>query len=212
MVLCHAPTTDQIDRMARIFNVSHSTFWTLYEKNRDSYDRGDLAPREYWSEFAQGVSLAIDDRTIDQLRQWDIEMWSSTDFAMMQWVKDLRVAGYKTALLSNLHQAFVVHLRGNAEWLKDFDCPLFSSDLRLTKPDPAIFRVCLQILGLQAHEVLFIDDREKNVVAARGEDIAAIRYQSVEQLTRELEMLDFKVFPPKAAGVAADPRLGCNAK
>jgi putative hydrolase of the HAD superfamily len=48
-----------------------------------------------------------------------------------------------------------------------FDVILDSSVVGLRKPDPAIYRLTCERLGLQPSELLFVDDLECNVVAAR---------------------------------------------
>jgi putative hydrolase of the HAD superfamily len=195
MVLCHKPTPQQIDRIAAIFGVNHDAFWTLYEKNRGLYDRGDITPLEYWSRFAEDTGCTLADDTIEQLQNWDIEMWSSVVAPMIDWARRLSAAGYKTAILSNLHQGFAWYLGKHAEWLESFNSRIFSSEVQLVKPDPAIFRLCLQNLEMNASEVLFVDDRDANVEAARQEGMTAIRFNSVEELRVELDEIAFDVLP-----------------
>jgi putative hydrolase of the HAD superfamily len=195
MVLCHKPTPQQIDRIARVFGVSHDAFWTLYEKNRGLYDRGDLTPAQYWIRFAEDTGATLDDTTMEWLQNWDIEMWSSAVAPMMDWARRLRATGYKTAILSNLHQRFAWHLRRHAKWLQTFDCQIFSSEVRLTKPDSRIFQLCVERLGVEGQEVLFVDDREVNVRAAERAGMTAICFHSVRGLRDDLDKVAFDVLP-----------------
>jgi 2-haloacid dehalogenase len=55
------------------------------------------------------------------------------------------------------------------------------------KPDPQIYRILLDRLAQPAHECLFIDDSEKNVVAARQMGIHAIHFHSPEALRVQLQ-------------------------
>lgn len=195
MVLCQKPTWENIDRIARVFGVSHDAFWTLYERNRGLYDRGDLTPTQYWLRFADDTGTTLDEGTTEQLQNWDIEMWSTVATPMIDWARRLRAAGYRTAILSNLHQGFVWYLRKNAQWLQTFDCQIFSSEVGLVKPDPAIFQLSLKTLALEGQEVPFVDDREANVEAAQRVGMTAIRFQSVEALSVELNRITFNVVP-----------------
>jgi putative hydrolase of the HAD superfamily len=70
-----------------------------------------------------------------------------------------------------------------------FDVTLSSCFLGLRKPQPAIYRRALDILGKPAERILFIDDREENVTAARAAGIKGIRFDGAEQLRRDLETL-----------------------
>ena len=125
LVLCLPPTTEAVDRMAGVFGIDHGTFWSLYEKNRGPYDRGDLDGTEYWSRFASEAGISIDEDATRSLRIWDIEMWSRLNEPLLRWARNLRSAGYRTAVLSNLHTEFTTHVRKNCPWFEYFDYPVF---------------------------------------------------------------------------------------
>jgi putative hydrolase of the HAD superfamily len=59
----------------------------------------------------------------------------------------------------------------------------------LRKPEPAIYRRALDILGSPPGRVLFIDDREENVDAGLAAGMKAIRYTGADALRGELERL-----------------------
>ncbi len=58
--------------------------------------------------------------------------------------------------------------------------------LGLRKPQPAIYRRALDILGRPAQRILFIDDREENVATAASEGMKTIRFEGAETLRRDL--------------------------
>ena len=68
-----------------------------------------------------------------------------------------------------------------------FQVALSSCYLGLRKPEPAIYRRALDILGRPAKRVLFIDDREENVAGAITAGMKAIRFDSAEALRRKLK-------------------------
>jgi putative hydrolase of the HAD superfamily len=59
----------------------------------------------------------------------------------------------------------------------------------LRKPDPAIYRRALDILGSDPKRTLFIDDRQENVDGAVGVGMRAIRFTGAEALRSELGRL-----------------------
>ena len=67
-----------------------------------------------------------------------------------------------------------------------FQVALSSCYLGLRKPEPAIYRRALDILGKPAQRVLFIDDRAENVAGALNAGMKAIRFEGAEALRREL--------------------------
>lgn len=72
---------------------------------------------------------------------------------------------------------------GLKQYLSTFFC---SGYVGLRKPDPAIYRLALEVLQVPASETIFIDDREKNADAARSLGIHAIHYTGPDALRAEL--------------------------
>ena len=195
LVLCLPPTKEAVDRMAEVFGIDRETFWSLYEKNRGPYDRGDLDGTEYWSRFASDAGTSIDEGATRSLRTWDIEMWSRLNEPLMRWARNLRSAGYRTAVLSNLHIEFAAHVRKNCPWLEHFDYPVFSSEVRCIKPDREIYEHCLRRLRVDPAEAIFLDDREANIRAAREKGITALQYSTTDQLRKDLGSIGFDLLP-----------------
>ena len=70
-----------------------------------------------------------------------------------------------------------------------FEVALSSCYLGLRKPEPAIYRRALDILGAPPERVLFIDDREENVAGAAAAKMKAICFENADALRRELVSL-----------------------
>ena len=70
-----------------------------------------------------------------------------------------------------------------------FKVTLSSCYLGLRKPDLAIYRRALDILGRAAERILFIDDREENTIAAERAGLKTIRFQGADALRRDLGSL-----------------------
>jgi putative hydrolase of the HAD superfamily len=88
--------------------------------------------------------------------------------AMADAVRQIRAAGYKTALLTNISR------EGEAIFTKLFpvdelfDVIVDSSKVGMRKPDPEIYRLTCSRLGVAPERCLFIDDLLCNVEAADG--------------------------------------------
>ena len=67
-----------------------------------------------------------------------------------------------------------------------FKVTLSSCYLGLRKPERAIYRRALDILGRPAERILFIDDRAENVAGAVAAGLKAFRFEGAEALRREL--------------------------
>jgi len=72
---------------------------------------------------------------------------------------------------------------------KYFKVSLSSCYLGLRKPEPAIYKRALDILGRPAERVLFIDDRPENVAGAQEEGIKGIVFTGADKLKAELDRL-----------------------
>jgi putative hydrolase of the HAD superfamily len=71
-----------------------------------------------------------------------------------------------------------------------FKVALSSCYLGLRKPDLAIYKRALDVLGRPAQRILFIDDREENVKSAVEAGMVGIRFDGAEALRRELVSLE----------------------
>jgi putative hydrolase of the HAD superfamily len=196
-VLCFRPEPAAMGKMAKLFRIAPERFLERYIPTRGPYDQGLLTPEEYWMDFARNVGVRIDEALIEELRTMDTAMWSRIDVEMTAWVEQLHKAGMTTALLSNMQHDMAAHARKNFDWLRHFDHQLLSCELRLIKPDAAIFRRAIERIGVRPQGMLFVDDREANVEAARAVGIRAIQFESTEQLRSELREMGFAFVPAK---------------
>jgi len=69
--------------------------------------------------------------------------------------------------LSNMPAPYARVLEQRHAFLRWFDGGVFSGDVRLAKPDAAIYRLLAERHGLAAERTVFIDDMAANVEAAR---------------------------------------------
>ena len=70
--------------------------------------------------------------------------------------------------LSNMPSPFARVLENRHDFLRHFEGGIFSGDVKLAKPDPAIFELLARRYGLVPADTLFIDDSAANVAAARA--------------------------------------------
>lgn len=194
-VLCHKPTSEEIARLAGFFEVDVERLPAMWSRNRGPFDRGDLTAEAYWSMVAEEAGVHLSAIQLDQICALDLAMWSSINLPMIEWTRQLRAHGFRVGLLSNMHLDMVAHCRKQFSWLKGFDFLTFSGEVRLIKPDPAIYKHTLEGLKVRASETLFLDDRDLNVQGARAVGIRAIQFQSVSKLRDELRTIGFPVLP-----------------
>src|SRR5215813_5267446 len=195
-VLCHGPAPHYIQSMADVFKLSPQAFRAIYDRHRLPYDRGDYSPEVYWSKFEEETNSKLLPAQLQQLRNWDVDMWSNVDPAMLAWVDTLRAYGLKIALLSNMHADMAHHFRMHFDWVNKFETAILSAEMRSVKPEPEIYLRTVEALGVRPEKTQFIDDRERNTRGANQVGIRAIRFESIGQLARELEELGLDIPTP----------------
>ena len=80
-------------------------------------------------------------------------------------VYDLKAAGYKLYVLSNMSREFIEFLRRFPVY-RLFDGEVVSCEEGTVKPEPRIYEILLERYALNPAETLFIDDRQANIEAA----------------------------------------------
>lgn len=101
----------------------------------------------------------------------------------------LRGRGYGVHLGTNQSVLRAGYMRRVLGFDELFDISCYSAEIRVAKPDPAYFEAALGLIGAGADEVLFVDDNETNVDAARSVGMAGVHWHLSEGLEVLLERL-----------------------
>lgn len=110
------------------------------------------------------------------------------DQALVSFIRGLRPMR-KTALLSNALSNLRTYLTEEWKISDAFDLIVISAEVGLLKPDPAIYHLALNRLGVIATEAVFIDDVPANVEAAVQIGIHGILFASRPQALADLRLL-----------------------
>ncbi len=101
----------------------------------------------------------------------------------------LKQAGYRLYALSNWSMEKYAVIRPRYDFLDWFAAVVISGDVKLVKPDPAIFRILLARIDRPPEMCLFIDDARKNIETADRLGFQTLWHQSPEQLRAMLVQL-----------------------
>jgi HAD superfamily hydrolase (TIGR01509 family) len=104
----------------------------------------------------------------------------------------VKAAGYKILLLSNTDPERFDFVRGRFPEILFFDGYVLSYELKLLKPDPAIYLAAARLAGCRPAECVFIDDTEENVQGALEAGLAGIHYLPETDLAAELMKLGLR--------------------
>ena len=186
MVLTCPPDPRAHAELVRITGLRADRLDTMYWDLRPEFDSGALTGREYWRKLAQEAGRSLTENTIGELVAWDARMWMIENQAMLAWQLRLKESGLQTAIISNLGDTVHEAMEREFAWLSRFDVLVWSYQVRVNKPDPAIYRYALEKLGTPAEETLFIDDKQPNVDTAVAVGMRGVVFTNVEKLREDL--------------------------
>lgn len=110
------------------------------------------------------------------------------NYKMLQTISELRDAGYITALISNDMPETTNLIREILTPYMDYFA--FSTEAGFRKPNKEIYDKTMQDLNLLPNQIIFIDDKEKNVNGANKLGIRAISYNGkIKDLNAEIESI-----------------------
>jgi len=153
-----------------IFGVLYpDTFWAIVHKHvpdadfrRAQFsellrrvDLGHVERDQFWNETAAliGISRGDLDAELENLKNCDRDL--------MAYIGELKGRKYKTGVISNVGHGFVEQVFVDYKTDDYFDAMILSSDVGVVKPDPMIYGLAAEKLGVLPQECVFIDDLEK---------------------------------------------------
>lgn len=187
LVLTGPPAPAAWADMKHILATDEEAFHEAYWRFRLDYDRGTLSGVTYWQHVAEALGRTLTSADLQALIDADTRLWTEPNQPMIDWAARLQAAGIRTGILSNLGDAMESGVRAHCTWLEAFHHHTFSHRLGTAKPDPAIYAHAAQGLGVPPEAVLFIDDRQDNIEAARNAGMQAVQYTDHDAFLRSMD-------------------------
>lgn len=145
---------------------------------------GQITSAEHWGRVADHFGL--DQTGIVELRR-DFFSGDLLDETLVAYIKRLRQAGYRTGLLSNASDEARHLLSGDYPIINYFDGVVISAEVGVMKPEPKIYRLAAESVGVDATEALFVDDVMENVAGARAVGMEAVHFTDPQLVRRQLK-------------------------
>ena len=147
---------------------------------------GTISSDQMWIDIEQiyGQPIALAQRDI--WFGWD-ELTPLPE--MIELVQKLKSKGYPVGLLSNVtaQSAEIIKHHGGYD---EFDFLVLSCDVGSNKPGPEIYQIALEKLGtIPPGDVVFLDDRESNVLAAASAGLTALLVTNHAETIVEVDRL-----------------------
>jgi epoxide hydrolase-like predicted phosphatase len=144
---------------------------------------GQKNSEAYWRWL--GDYFSLDETDLAQMRR-DFFAGDALDEVLLAYIKRLRDAGYRTGLLSNAHDNARRLLTEVYPLIQYFDGVVISAEVGLMKPDPQIYHLAAESVGVQAPEVLFVDDFSENIEGAAAVGMQTLHFTDPEAAQRQL--------------------------
>ena len=107
--------------------------------------------------------------------------------SVIEYMRELRRRGYKLAICTNNVREWSERWRSKLPVDEIFDVVIDSAFVGSRKPEPRIYELTLEELGVPAQEALLVDDIELNCTAARELGMQAVWFRSSEQAIADVE-------------------------
>lgn len=137
-----------------------------------SFDRGDVSPAEFKERVCSALGLSLSYEAFYAIFN-DVFTLIPENASILH---RLKAAGLKSILLSNTDPERYGFLRRTFPELQVFDGTVLSYEVKLLKPEPAVYLEALRRAGARPEECVFIDDMAVNIEAARALGIPAIHF------------------------------------
>ena len=144
-------------------------------------EKGELTEEQFSEHFGPMLGVSDTDGLVDRLFAG-----MGPDEPMIEAVKKAKRSGVKTGLISNSW--------GRGRYDRDafpemFDGVVISGEVGLFKPQPEIFHMGAERIGVPPEECVFVDDLKENCEGATAVGMTAILHRGADTTLPELERL-----------------------
>ncbi|MCM8798652.1 MAG: HAD family phosphatase [Candidatus Omnitrophica bacterium] len=153
------------------------------------YEKGEIETKEFFRKLKELLKLKI---SYAQLQKF----WNEIFFPHPQMEKLVRrlKGKYRLILLSNINSAHYNYVKRRFPILKEFDKIILSYRLGLRKPHPLLYQKAVEASHCLPEEILYIDDREDLILAARSLGINSVCFKNIKALKKTLKKFGVNSF------------------
>lgn len=147
--------------------------------------RGQMTRDDYWIDRL-GV-LGINDESGRETFKERLHRHRGLRPEMDALLRELKAHGYRLGVISNTSRPDLdIYLARRRGLDSLFEFVVSSAQVGIAKPDPAIYRIALDLFGIQPDEALFVDDLSRNTIAAEALGIPSIVFTTPAVFREEL--------------------------
>lgn len=166
---------EAFDAFCRDEGLPEGTVRTLFREDPEALadlrrlEKGEVSEEEFSASFGPRLGISDTENLIERMFAG-----LGPDEKMIEAVRDLRGEGVRTGLISNSWGTGIYE----RSMLSDlFDAVVISGEVGLHKPQPEIYELGAERLGVPAADCVFVDDLRENTAGAEAVGMTAILHR-----------------------------------
>jgi len=128
-------------------------------------------------------------KSVEEFLEYWFESENHVDYRIIETIKELQEKGIRCCLVTNQEKYRTRFMREKMGFSKIFDKVFTSAEIGFKKPNLDFFKHIMEELGDLKEEVVFWDDKEKNVRAAEEFGFKAFVYKDFEGFKEETDQI-----------------------
>lgn len=150
-------------KLAKIFHLNVDKIGPVVDKLIEAFQSAAIDEDGFWAGLEKKLKIEVPLEIRGSF--WEMEAYLDRT-EIYDWAIRLHETGVKIAILSNVIQPLVDYLRQHKMY-DGFDPLILSCEVGCAKPDPKIYQIAADRLGLKPEECIFVDDQERFLAPAK---------------------------------------------
>jgi glucose-1-phosphatase len=186
-VLIRLDIARAVDGLAASSSLSPAETWSAIENDPrwPDWQEGRMSARDWHLHLSRRFGMTLSFEQFTQVWNLALAPEPMQDSKLFEKLSKT----HKLALLSNTDPIHVAHMEPTYDFFRFFPVRVYSCNVGASKPSPLVYLEALKGLKMQSNDVVYIDDIQAYVEAARNLGMAGIHYQSTETLIAGLRDL-----------------------
>jgi putative hydrolase of the HAD superfamily len=157
----------------------------LFEGGDEKVLIGQISEEEWWREVGRRLG---DNASLRARIEAFLGERERFDYELGEFLASLR-SSHRLALVSNAWPGACAHARAHWKLDEPFGDLIFSCEVGLAKPEPAIYRLACERLDVTPADSVFIDDSPENVDAAVALGMRAVPFDTAARVIEQVQVL-----------------------
>ncbi len=149
------------------------------------FESGKISNEDFYSEVKKSLGLKISYNEF--LPIWNEIFFLSGKNKSVQALAKSLSKKYKTAVLSNINWLHYEYINNNYPVFGIFKHVFLSCEIKRKKPDPEIYKIAMQALGVLPEETFYTDDRMDLIVESAKLGMKSFVFKDAEKLRKDLK-------------------------